>query len=125
MHTLEENFVSKVRSEVDNEMTAVETRVQDAVLTAIENLVIRTAELVMKSANVSSGQGVDGSVLEPDQRDFSGSIEGLQMTAPSRIHSRTDLNRIDETGGNIMIEEGDLLVNEKNIDRQRLTQHKG
>ena len=31
MHTLEENIVSKVRSEVDNVMTTVKTRVQDAV----------------------------------------------------------------------------------------------
>ena len=36
MHTLEENIVSEVRSEVDKVMTTVETRVQDAVLTAIE-----------------------------------------------------------------------------------------
>ena len=36
MHTLEENIVSKVRSEVDNVMTTVETRVQDAVLWFLE-----------------------------------------------------------------------------------------
>ena len=34
IHTPEKNIVSKVRSEVDSVMTAVETRVQDAVLTA-------------------------------------------------------------------------------------------
>ena len=36
VHTIEENIVSKVRSELDNLMTSVENRVQDAVLTAIE-----------------------------------------------------------------------------------------
>ena len=36
MHTLEENLVSKIRK-VDIVMTTVETRVEDAVLTAIEN----------------------------------------------------------------------------------------
>ena len=51
VHTLEENIVSKKRSQVDNVMTSVETRVQDAVLTEIENLVILTVELAMKSAN--------------------------------------------------------------------------
>ena len=40
VHKLEENIVSKVRSEVDNVMTSVETRVQDAVSTAIETLVV-------------------------------------------------------------------------------------
>ena len=39
LHTLERNFVSKIPSEVDSVMTTVETRVQDAVLTAVEFLV--------------------------------------------------------------------------------------
>ena len=123
MHTLEENFVSKVRSEVDNGMTTVETRIQDAVFTAIENLVVPRVELAMKSANVSSGRSVDGNVLEPDQRDFSGNIKGLQVTASSRINFRTELNRIDETRGNITVEEVDWLVNERNIDWQTHTHH--
>ena len=52
MHTLEENFVSKVRSQVDKVMTSVGTRVKYAVLTAIEILVIPRVELAMKSANL-------------------------------------------------------------------------
>ena len=70
VHTLEENIVGKMRSEVDNVMTSVETRVQDAVLTAIENLVIPRMELAMKSANVRSERCVDGNALEHNQRDF-------------------------------------------------------
>ena len=45
MHILEENIVSKVQNEVDNVMTTVKTRIQDAVLTAIECLVIPRVEL--------------------------------------------------------------------------------
>ena len=78
MHTLEKNIVTKVRSEVDSVMTTVETRVQDAVLTAIENLVRARVELAMNSANVSSGRSVDGSVLELDQRDFSGILKAYK-----------------------------------------------
>ena len=55
VHTVVKNIVSKVRNEVDNVMTSVKTRVQDAVLTAIENLVIPRVELAMKSANAPSG----------------------------------------------------------------------
>ena len=40
IHTLEKNIVSKVRSEGDSVMTNIETKVHDAVLSAIENLVI-------------------------------------------------------------------------------------
>ena len=82
-----------------------------------------TVELAMKSANASSGRSVDGNVLEPERRYFSGNIEGLQMTASSRINSHTDLNRIVETRGNITAEGGDLLVNERNSDRQTHTDH--
>ena len=123
VHTLEENIVSKVQNEVNIVMKSVETRVQDAVLTAIEILVIPRVELAMKPANAHPERSVDGNVLEPDQRDFLGNIEGLQMTTSSRINSHTDLNRIDDTRGNITIEEGDLLVKEKNTDRPTYTHH--
>ena len=48
----------------------------------------------------------------------------ITETASSRINSRTDLNRIEKTRVNITVEESDLLVNEKCIDRQTLTHHK-
>ena len=50
-------------------------------------------------------------------------MEALRMTASSRINSHTDLNRIDATRGNITVEECDLLVNEKNVDRQTHAHH--
>ena len=92
-------------------------------MTAIENLVIPMLELAMKSVNASSGHRVGSVVLDPDQRDFSRSIGSLQMIASSRINSHTDLNRIDETRGNFTVEGGELLVNEKNIDRQTHAHH--
>ena len=118
VHTLEKNIVNKVRSEVDSVMTTVETRVQDAVMTAMENLVIPTVEFAMKSANALSGNGIGSVVLDPDQRDFSVNIEGLQMTASSRINSQTNSNRIGETRDNITVEGSDLLVNKRNFDQQ-------
>ena len=77
----------------------------------------------MKSANAHPERSVDGDVLESDQRDFLGNVENLRMTASSRINSRTDINRIDKTRGNITLEEGELLVNENNIDRQTHGHH--
>ena len=56
VHTLEKNFANKVRGEVDSVMTTVENRVRDAILTAIESLVIPRVELAMKSVNASSGR---------------------------------------------------------------------
>ena len=48
MHTLEENIISKVQREAENVMTAVKSRSQDTVFTAIENLVIPRVELAKK-----------------------------------------------------------------------------
>ena len=56
VHTLEGKIVSKVRSEVDNVMTSVEIRVQYALLTARENLVIPRLELALKSTNAYSDE---------------------------------------------------------------------
>ena len=70
-----------------------------------------------------SERSVGGNVLEPDQRDFLGIIEGLRMTASSGKISHTNMKRDDETRGNITVREGDLLLKEKNIDRQIQAHH--
>ena len=72
MHSLEKNIVNKKRSKLDSVTTVLETRVKDAVLTVIENLVIPRVELAMKSLNASSGHWVGSVVLDPDQKEFSG-----------------------------------------------------
>ena len=84
LQTLEENVVNKVRSQVNGVIRAVESRVQDGVMIAIENIVIRRVELALKSANVPSWRSVDGSVMDPYQKDFLAVIEGLQTTDSSR-----------------------------------------
>ena len=93
-------------------------------MAAIESLVIPGLELAMKLANASLGRDFDSFVLEPDQRGVTENIKGLQLTASSRTNSHTDLNKLDETRGNNAVEEGDFLINERNIDRQTHTHHR-
>ena len=45
------------------------------------------------------------------------------MTASSRINSHTDLNRIDKTRGNFIVERGDLTVKERIFDQQKHSHH--
>ena len=52
-HTLEKNVTNKIQKEVDKVMTSVESRVQGAVLTAMENLLIPRRELAIESAKAS------------------------------------------------------------------------
>ena len=113
-----------MRSELDNVITSAGTRVQGAVLTAIDCLVILSVELALKSATSFTGRSVDSDVLEPDQRDFSDKFEGLGLTTSSRVNSQTDLKRIDETRVNITVEEGDLLNTKENIDRQKYAHYR-
>ena len=62
-------------------MTMVENGVQDAVMSAIQDLVIPRVELSLKSISASSERDADSVLPDPDQRGFSGDIEGLQMTS--------------------------------------------
>ena len=48
-------------------------------------------------------------VLDPDQRDFSGDTNYLQMNDSSRYKPNITLDRIDDTRSNITVEEDDLL----------------
>ena len=125
MHTPEKSVVTRVQSEVDCVMTTAETRIQDAVLFQIENLVIPRVELAMKSVIASCRRGLNSVVLDPDLRGVSGIIEGFQATASRRINSNTDLFSIDETRGNFMLQGGYLTVVERNFDRQAHTHHVG
>ena len=99
MHTLEKDIVNKLHDEIISAMTTVGAKVQDATLTAMESLMIPWMGLAIIVVNASSGQDADSVVSDPDQRDFSGKIEDLQMTASSKIISNTDLNKIDGTHG--------------------------
>ena len=115
----------RVRSEVQSVMATVRTRTDDAILTAIEKLVVLRVSLAMKSVNTSSGRDTKKNVLPVlDERDFSENIQRLQMTASSRINSNTALNMFDGICGNIRIEIVDLSVNEKNFDQHTHTHHR-
>ena len=103
-------------------MLTVESRVQEAVLTAIEKLLIPIVELAKKLVNVTSGRSVDGDVLKHDQRSFSDNIERLEITALSRVNSRTDLKKLMRLV--VILPYGsDLLVHERNFDRQTPNHH--
>ena len=70
MNIFEVIVIGEVQSEVVSVMTTVETRVQDAAMTAIEHLVIPRVEQALNSVNASSGHGISSVVLDPDQRIF-------------------------------------------------------
>ena len=74
MHTIERKIVSYVRSEV----VVVMKDLQDAVLTALENLSILKVQLSMNSVKASSSHGIGSVVSDPDHRDFSGNSKAYK-----------------------------------------------
>ena len=124
VHTIEKRITGRVRSEVYNLMATDEARVHDAKLTALQGIVITRVELAMKSVNASPGRDIDIVVPDPNQIDFSGNMEALQMTASSRMNSNTELNKVDVTCSIVTVEVVDLSVNERNFDRHTHTYHR-
>ena len=112
MQTLERTLTDKVCNEVNNAVATFKARVYDAILAEMHSLVILRVELVLKSINVSSERDPGSAVLNRDQRDFSENADGFLITASCRLDSNTDLNRIDETRGNITVEANDYSGSE-------------
>ena len=79
METFEKSITGKVHSEADSLVATVETRVHDAFLAAMDSLVIPRVQLALKLVNVSSRWDPGSFGLDPDQRDFSGYVESLQI----------------------------------------------
>ena len=80
MQAFKGNISKRVRCEVSAEGA---TRVHDKNLAARDSLAILRVELAIKLINVSSEHDMDGVVLDPDEKYFSGNVGGLQMTASS------------------------------------------
>ena len=83
MPTLEKCISDRVRREVDNVVSTVETGGHDAYLAVKGSLAILTEEIAVKSTNAYPSF----LFLDTDERDFPGSIEGLHMSASSRLKS--------------------------------------
>ena len=123
MQTIERSITNRVRSDKNNIVVTVETKVIDAILAAICISIAFRVGLLIKSINASSERDPGSVILNPDRRDFSGNADGFQMNASSWLDSISDLNRLDEACSNITVEVGDLFVNEGNSDQQTYTYH--
>ena len=51
---IEKNIFDNIKKEVDNAVMAVENPMRDAILTALDNVVIPGVEMVVRSINLSS-----------------------------------------------------------------------
>ena len=120
--TLEKCFNERIDREMSNIIDTVEDRIQDATLTAIDNIVAPKFELAIRSINASSGRDVT-SVSANSERSEHVGINASFENACGNNNKLGVSNVNDETRHNIPDEVSELSVPETHFDRQPHTHH--
>ena len=108
--------LSQLNESLYDFVTAVENRVHDASLTAMDDVVISRFKMVVRSITGSSRQGPDSVVQHPDQRDFPKKKENTPlMTASSRVDLTIDQDKNDrlvvlKTSRTVIFRHWDLIM---------------
>ena len=120
--TLERCFNERIDREMSNIVDTVEDRIQNAILTAIENIVAPKIELAIRSINASSGRDVT-SVTANSERGERVGINASFENASENNNTLRVPNVSDETRLNIPDEVSELSVPETRFERQPHTHH--
>ena len=117
MKTLERCFNERIDREMSNVVDTVEDRIQNGILTAIENIVAPKIELAIRSINASSRRDATSVSANSERREHVGistSFEG----ASGNNDTLGLLNIYDETRQNIPDEVSELSASETRFDLQ-------
>ena len=120
--TLERCFNERIDREMSNIVDTVEDRIQNAILTAIDNIVAPKIELAIRSINASSGRDVTSVSANSEHREHVG-IDNTFENASGNNRTLGVSNVNDETRHNIPDEASELSVPELHFDRQAHTHH--
>ena len=120
---LERCFNERIDREMANIVDTVEDRIQNAILTAIDNIIAPKIELAIRSINASSGRDA-ASVSVTSERK-----KQLGISAPfgsaSGSNDTLGISKVnDETRNNFADEVSELSFPETRFDRQSHTHHK-
>ena len=120
--TLERCFNERVDREMNNIVDTVEDRIQNAILTAIYNIVAPKIELAIRSISASSGRDVTSVSVNSKRREHAGinaSFENASGNNDTQVISKVN----DETRHGITEEVSEFSVPETHFDRQPHTHH--
>ena len=107
---------------MNNNMDTVEDRIQNAILTAIENIVAPKIELAIRSKIASSGRDVTSVSANSERKERVGLNASFENA--SRNNDTLDVSLVnDEARHNIPDEVSELSVPETHFDRQAHTHH--
>ena len=120
--TLERCFNERIDREMSNIIDTVEDRIQNAILTAFDNIVAPKIELAIRSINASSGRDVTSVSANSEHREHVG-INTSFENASGNNNTLGVSNVNDETRHNILDEVSELSVPETHFHRQSHTHH--
>ena len=120
--TLERCFIERIDRERSNIVDTVEDRIQNAILTAIDNIVTPKMELAIRSINASSGRDATSVSANSERREHVG-INASFENASGNNDTLGEPNVNDETRQNIPEEVSELSVSETRFDLQPHTHH--
>ena len=101
------------------------SKFHDAILTAMDNLVIPIVKIAMSSITESSGRGPNNVVQNLDQKDFSGNMEiTTRITASGRTVLDIDQDKLDETRKVENFYDEDFEALRPNCDQQAHSHHR-
>ena len=120
--TLERCFNEWIDREMSNIVDTVEDRIQNAVLTAIDNIIAPKIELAIRSINASSGRNVTSVTANPERGEHAGI--GAPFENASDNNNVLHISNVkDETRHGIPDEVSELSVPGTRSDRQAHTHH--
>ena len=102
----------------------VENCMQDAILTAMDRVVMPRIEISVRTITDSSGHGTSRVVKNPNRGDFTGNAENTPLLwVPSRLNLNIDQDHIDETRDIENFENGHLPALKPNSDGRAQAHH--
>ena len=120
--TLERCFNERIDREIGNIVDTVEDRIQNAILTAIDNIVTPKIELAIRSINASSGRDVASVSGNSERREYEG-INASFENASENNRTLGITNTNDETRHNSHDGVSELPVFGTQFDRQSPTHY--
>ena len=120
--TLERRFNERIDREMSNIVDTVEVRIQNAILTAIDNIVAPKIELANRSINASSGRDATNLTANSERGEHVG-INASFENASGNNNTLHASNVNGETPHNIPDEVSELSALESHLNRQTHTHH--
>ena len=120
--TLEGCFNERVDREMSNIVDIVEDRIQNAISTAIDNLIAPKIELAIRSINASSGRDASSVSANSERREHAGVNTSFENASGN--NNTLGVSNVNfETRHNIPDNVSELSVPETHFDRQPHTHH--